>query len=51
MMGAAAILKKSMTDTHLLQQKVKYRKEDIVFWSPIRPIVKLRPMSRQMYPI
>jgi beta-lactamase class A len=35
MMGAAAILKKSMVDTHLLQQKVKYQKEDIVLWSPI----------------
>lgn len=36
MMGVAAILKQSMTDSHLLQQKIKYRKEDIdVVWSPI----------------
>jgi len=35
LIGAAAILKKSMTDTNLLQQKIMYKKEDLVFWSPI----------------
>ena len=34
-MGVAAILKKSMTDNHLLQQKVTYRKENLVVYSPI----------------
>jgi beta-lactamase class A len=36
MMGVAAILKQSMTNKHLLQQKIKYGKEDIdIVWSPI----------------
>ncbi len=34
-MVAAAILKQSMTNPQLLQQKVTYKKEDLVFWSPI----------------
>ena len=34
-MVAAAILKQSMTDAQLLQQKVIYQKSDLVFWSPI----------------
>ena len=35
-MGVAAILKQSMTNNRLLQQKIKYQKEDIdVVWSPI----------------
>ena len=34
-MVAAAILKQSMTDPQLLQQKVIYQKSDLVFWSPI----------------
>ncbi len=34
-MGVSAILKKSMTDSHLLQQKITYKKQDLVFWSPI----------------
>ncbi len=33
--GVSAILKKSMTDTHLLQQKITYKKEDLASWSPI----------------
>lgn len=33
--GVSAILKQSMTDSHLLQQKVTYKKQDLVFWSPI----------------
>lgn len=35
LMLAAAILKQSMTDNQLLQQKVKYNKEDLLSWSPI----------------
>jgi beta-lactamase class A len=35
-MGVAAILKQNMTNHHLLEQKIKYRKEDIdIVWSPI----------------
>lgn len=34
-MAVSAILKQSMTDKHLLQQKVTYTKQDLVFWSPI----------------
>lgn len=34
-MAAAAILKQSMTDKQLLQQKLKYNKKDLLFWSPI----------------
>jgi beta-lactamase class A len=34
-MGVSAILKKSMTDNRLLRQKVHYKKEDLVVWSPI----------------
>lgn len=34
-MGVAAILKKSMTDSNLLQQKVTYQKQDLISWSPI----------------
>lgn len=34
-MGVAAILKKSMTDNQLLQQKVTYKKEDLLSWAPI----------------
>lgn len=34
-MVVAAILKQSMTDKHLLQQKITYSKKDMVFWSPI----------------
>lgn len=33
--GAAAILKQSMLDSQLLQQKINYGKQDLVFWSPI----------------
>jgi beta-lactamase class A len=33
--GVAAILKQSMTDSHLLQQKMTYTKQDLVYWSPI----------------
>ncbi len=33
--GVSAILKQSMTDRHLLQQKVTYTKQDLVYWSPI----------------
>ncbi len=33
--AVAAILNKSASDTHLLQQKINYKKEDLVFWSPI----------------
>ena len=33
-MGVAAILKMSMTDNQLLQQKMTYNKNDIVDWSP-----------------
>lgn len=35
MMGVAAILKKSMTDKKLLQEKIKYSKQDLIEWSPI----------------
>lgn len=35
MMVVAAILKQSMTDSHLLQQKMTYTEKDKVFWSPI----------------
>lgn len=34
-MGVATILKKSMSDSYLLQQKVTYTKQDLVDWSPI----------------
>lgn len=34
-MGVAAILKKSMSDNSLLQQKVLYSKSDVTDWSPI----------------
>ena len=34
-MGVSAVLKKSMTDPHLLQKKITYNKQDLVFWSPI----------------
>ncbi|ASQ46176.1 class A beta-lactamase [Legionella clemsonensis] len=34
-MAVSAILKQSMTDKHLLQQKMTYTKKDLVFWSPI----------------
>src|SRR5579864_4008667 len=34
-MGVAAILKKSMTDSALLQQKVTYTKKDLTNWVPI----------------
>ncbi len=34
-MAVSAILKKSMTDNRLLQEKVFYTKQDLVFWSPI----------------
>ena len=34
-MGVAAILKKSMSDSNLLQQKMTYTKQDLVDWSPI----------------
>ncbi len=34
-MGVAAILKKSMTDNLLLQQKVTYKKEDLITYSPM----------------
>jgi len=34
-MGVAAILKKSMTDSQYLQQNVKYQKKDLVNWTPI----------------
>jgi len=33
--GVSAILKQSMTDSHLLQQKITYTKQDLVYWSPI----------------
>ncbi len=35
LMVVSAILKQSMVDSHLLQQKVNYKKQDIVYWSPI----------------
>lgn len=34
-MGVAAILKKSMEDKGLLQEKVRYKKDDLVSWSPM----------------
>lgn len=34
-MGVAAILKQSMTDSSLLQQKITYSQSDITVWSPI----------------
>lgn len=34
-MLVAGILKKSMAESHLLDQKVTYKKEDLVSWSPI----------------
>lgn len=34
-MGVAAILKQSMGDSHFLQQKLTYTKEDLVDWSPV----------------
>jgi len=33
--GVSAILKMSMTDSQLLQQKITYKKEEITPWSPI----------------
>lgn len=33
--GVSAILKESMTNHHLLQQKITYTKQDLVDWSPI----------------
>lgn len=33
--GVAAILKKSMSDSNLLQQKMTYTKQDLVDWSPM----------------
>lgn len=35
MMGVAAILKESMKNSQLLQQKVNYKKEDLVVYSPL----------------
>jgi len=35
LIGVSAILKKSMTTPNLLQQKITYKKQDLVFWSPI----------------
>lgn len=35
MMGVSAILKKSMSDKQLLQENVKYTKQDLIEWSPI----------------
>ncbi|MBI5447321.1 MAG: class A beta-lactamase [Gammaproteobacteria bacterium] len=34
-MAVAAVLKQSMTDNKLLQEKVNYTKHDLVFWSPV----------------
>lgn len=34
-MGVAAILKKSMTDPKLLQERITYTKKDLIEWSPI----------------
>ncbi len=34
-MGVSAILKKSMIDSHLLNQRVMYQKQHVVVWSPI----------------
>lgn len=33
--GVSAVLKQSINNNHLLQQKVTYKKRDLVFWSPI----------------
>jgi beta-lactamase class A len=33
--GVAAILKKSMTDHQLLQERIKYKKSDLTNWTPI----------------
>lgn len=33
--AVSAILKQSMTNPHLLQKRLFYKKQDIVFWSPI----------------
>lgn len=33
--GVGAMLKNSMTDPHLLRERVLYKKEDLVSWSPI----------------
>lgn len=33
--AVSAILKRSMTDNHLLQERVTFSKQDLVFWSPI----------------
>ncbi len=35
MMGVAAVLKKSMTNHQLLQEKIMYKKQDLQPWSPI----------------
>lgn len=35
MMGVSAILKKSMSDKQLLQENIKYKKQDLIEWSPI----------------
>lgn len=35
MMAVASILKQSIKDNRLLQQKVTFKKQDLVFWSPI----------------
>jgi beta-lactamase class A len=35
LMVVAATLHQSMTNSHLLQQKIHYKKEDLVSWSPI----------------
>jgi beta-lactamase class A len=35
MMGVAAILKQSRTKTDLLQEKINYKKEDLVVYSPV----------------
>lgn len=34
-MAISAILKQSMNNKHLLQQKITYSKNDLVYWSPI----------------
>lgn len=33
--GVATILKQSMENSHLLQQKLTYTKQDLVYWSPV----------------
>lgn len=33
--GVSAVLKKSMTDNHLFQEKITYSSQDLVYWSPI----------------